>query len=228
MIYSRRVRHCRLVQHCQLGWGSSSSCIQPYYQQQRPHCLQRSLPASPPSNHAAVAVGTIAYCSPEQLLGLKCGFASDIYSFGVVSVHFACLNLAILSLVLPLRSAGRTAVSLAVDGRACAPRLSTLPALCCLQLLHEIATQATPVRGRMRPIRVRWRPVCWLTTVLSSCCPLFVCHIPAYITLLRSIQALAHRVSLMHNRSLPQVPEEAPAEVVGLINLCMRSGAHPG
>ncbi|PRW60272.1 serine threonine- kinase [Chlorella sorokiniana] len=73
---------------------------------------------------SAVAVGTIAYCSPEQLLGLKCGFASDIYSFGV--------------------------------------------------LLHEIATQATPVRGRMRPIRV---------------------------------------------------PEEAPAEVVGLINLCMRSEA---
>lgn len=31
-----------------------------------------------------MAVGTIAYCSPEQLLGLKCGFASDIYSFGVV------------------------------------------------------------------------------------------------------------------------------------------------
>lgn len=42
-----------------------------------------------------------------------------------------------------------------------------------LQLLHEIATQATPVRGRMRPV---------------------------------------------------QVPQEAPAELVGLINLCMRSG----
>ena len=43
-------------------------------------------PLLPSLAPAAVAVGTIAYCSPEQLLGLKCGFASDIYSFGVVSL----------------------------------------------------------------------------------------------------------------------------------------------
>lgn len=58
---------------------SNSYCLHPAdLLTHRPRSLHSLLPP------AAVAVGTIAYCSPEQLLGLKCGFASDIYSFGVV------------------------------------------------------------------------------------------------------------------------------------------------